>query len=499
MDYKRKIAIIDLGSNSVRMNIMGFSDSGKYMLLDQAKEKVRLSEGMGEDLIIREVPLTRLFHTLELFKQLIQVFAVEEVFCFATAAVRSAANQAEVLERIKALTALDFTVISGETESYLDYLGVINTMDLQDALLIDLGGASTELILVKGRRLKRFVSLPLGSVNLSEQHLSLSKAEKAVKDALKEVKWLDEAKGLPMIGLGGTIRTVAKVARAEVHWPIFPIHNYSMDYPTVKKELRRIEHTPEEQLGSIEGISPNRSDILQRGLAPFKVLFEHLRPPAVRISTSGVREGYFFEHYHAVMGIPKVSLNVLEASVSQLEKHYQVNTQHADYVRTLALRLFDIFAGEFLPDDKLVLSVASRLHDIGMHVDYYSHHLHGFYLLVHSNLYGLNDERLIRAAILVGMHRQKPILFELAPYIKVIGREDYERTKALSLFLSLAEQLDRSESQKVHDITLEGRTLVIQLKPGFEASLEEKAAQLSIRKLQAKYGLDVVFRCIEAL
>ena len=133
------------------------------------------------------------------------------------------------------------------------------------------------------------------------------------------------------------------------------------------------------------------------------------------------------------------------------------------------------------------------MHDIGMHVDYYSHHLHGFYLILQSNLSGLSDRQLIKVALLVGYHRQKPNLFDLRPFIQIVGRETHKRMKQLSLFLSLAEQLDRSESQKIKAIEWKDGILAFRLKPGYESSLEEQAAAVSLKQLQEKYRVKLVF------
>lgn len=493
MEYPRRKSIIDLGSNSVRMNVYGIGEAQDYIQMDQAKEKVRLSEGMGHDLMIREEPLSRLFATLDLFSQLNRVFEVEESHCLATAAVRSAANQGEILERIEERTGFRFRVLTGREEAELDYLGVINTMALDNALLVDLGGASTEIILVEDRQMKQAVSLPYGSVNLSENFESERAARQVIRRELNNLHWLKRAKGYEIIGLGGSIRTIAKVNRARVHWPLFSIHNYSMAPEDVHQVLSLIRRLPEERLVRVPGISSSRVDILKRGLVPFREIFRTLQPSRLRISTSGIREGFFYTNYHTRRELPLVSVNVLEDALVNFERRYLLNRVHCAYVTRLALELFDHLGQDFDEEDRLLLEVAARVHDIGMHVDYYSHHLHGFYLILQSNLSGLSDEQLIKVAFLVGYHRQKPILFDLRPFVQIIGNDTHKRMKQLSLFLSLAEQLDRSESQKIAAIDYQGEDLIFRVKPGYELSLEQQAAQMSLRLLQEKYRVKLVF------
>lgn len=493
MEYPRRKSIIDLGSNSVRMNIYGIGEAEDYIQMDQAKEKVRLSEGMGRELTIKEGPLERLFATLELFSQLNRVYEVEESYALATAAVRSAMNQAEILERIKSQTGFEFQVISGEEEAELDYLGVVNTMDLDNALLVDLGGASTEIILVQDRKMKQTLSLPVGSVNLSENYDTDRAARIKLRHELNKVHWLEQARGYEIIGLGGSIRTLAKVNRARQRWPLFSIHNYAMPASDVADVLELIRRLPQSRLARTPGISSSRADILKRGLAPFIELFHRIEPPQLRISTSGLREGFFYTRYHSKRGLPLVSEDVLHDALVNLERRYRLNRIHCAYVTRLSLELFDHLGADFNPEDRLLLEVAARVHDIGMHVDYYSHHLHGFYLILQSNLSGLSDEQLIKVAFLVGYHRQKPNLFDLRPFVQIVGHETHQRMKQLSLFLSLAEQLDRSESQKIKAIEYDNGVMTFRLKEGFESSLEQQAAQLSLRLLQEKYRVKLVF------
>lgn len=493
MEYPHRKSIIDLGSNSVRMNIYGIGEADDYIQMDQAKEKVRLSEGMGRELTIKSAPLERLFATLELFSQLNRVYEVEESYALATAAVRSAVNQTEVLERIEHRTGFSFQVLSGEEEAELDYLGVVNTMAIDDGLLVDLGGGSTEIILVQDRQMKEAISLPLGSVNLSENYDTDRAARLRIRQELQKLPWLDQARGYDIIGLGGSIRTLAKINRAARRWPLFSIHNYAMAAEDVAEVLALIRRLPEKRLARTPGISASRADILKRGLAPFIELFRLIEPSRLRISTSGLREGFFYTRYHTKRGLPPVSNDVLHDALVNFERRYRLNRVHCAYVTRLSLELFDHLGDDFDPEDRLLLEVAARVHDIGMHVDYYSHHLHGFYLILQSNLSGLSDEQLIKVAFLVGYHRQKPNLFDLRPFVQIVGSDTHKRMKQLSLFLSLAEQLDRSESQKIQSIDNDGRVMTFRLKDGFEASLEEQAAQLSLKRLQEKYRVKLVF------
>lgn len=151
------------------MNLIGINEMGGYSIYEQASEMVRLSEGMGEEKILKEKPMERTIHALMYFKKLLEVHETVEVYALATAAVRMAKNQAEFLQCVKQTTGFEFKVLTGHEEAYYDYLGVVNSMSLENALILDIGGASTELIWMKDRKLVEAVSLPIGSVSLSER------------------------------------------------------------------------------------------------------------------------------------------------------------------------------------------------------------------------------------------------------------------------------------------------------------------------------------------
>ena len=134
------LAVIDLGSNSVRLRITEINESGNYNLVSYEKEYVRLSENMGPEKMLKSAPMDRTIKALQHFKQLCMALENVRVIAVATAAVRQAVNQTEFLKRVKAETGFSFKVISGEREAYLDYVGVTRTLPIKNGLIIDITG-----------------------------------------------------------------------------------------------------------------------------------------------------------------------------------------------------------------------------------------------------------------------------------------------------------------------------------------------------------------------
>ena len=213
--------VIDLGSNSIRLRITQIMDGNFLRVTHQMKDYVRLSENMGPERTLKEEPMRRTIEALKKFKGIIDGLPNTRIKAIGTAATRQAKNQKEFLKRIKDEVGLDLEVISGEREAYLDYLGVAHTLPLHNCLVMDTGGASTELILVKDGQPVNLTSLPFGSVTISQQfHLedaisaaNLFQAMTVVEKSLSNLDWLLNAHKIPLVCLGGSNRTLAKIAR----------------------------------------------------------------------------------------------------------------------------------------------------------------------------------------------------------------------------------------------------------------------------------------------
>ncbi|MDW7670723.1 MAG: exopolyphosphatase [Bacillota bacterium] len=460
----KKIAIIDLGSNSVRMLLMKVFDDGSYKMLDEVKDMVRLSQGMGEENTLKPVPIKRTMNTLNLFKKLIQVHQADQVIPIATAAVRNAANQELFLDKVKMETGFDFRVASGEEEARYGYLGVINTMRVESGVMIDIGGASTEVAWFEDRQLKKAVSFPFGAVNLTEQFLGketitpekVKKVEQYVKKNLAELDWLKPLKGYPVVGLGGTIRTLAKMNKHKIGYPLESLHNYQMRFDEVEEHYQQLTKGTVEEIRQIPGVNKDRSDIIAAGVAPLRALLKTLDSGKLMISGNGLREGVFYEQYLKETGNNgEFVTDVTFHSVDNILKNFEMNLEHCHHVKKLALSLFDqtreihgLGAAE-----RRLLAVGALLHDVGMYIDYYNHHKHGFYLALNARLNGLRNRERLMCAYLVGMHRSLDLKEDWKQYDMLINEKDMEIIQKLSLFVRIAEKLDRSETGSVQDVT----------------------------------------------
>ena len=223
----------------------------------------------------------------------------------ATAAVRQAKNQKEFLKRVKNEAGLIINVIPGTREAEYDFLGVINTLPIQNALIMDTGGASTELILVQNRKLQHLVSIPFGSVNLSERFLNpdvISAPEyfalsTFIHETFNSIWWLRRAQNLPIIALGGSNRTLAKIERRKEKMADFEaIHGYRMPTKQANAIFKEILGADLAMRESIPGLSKFRADIIVGGLMPVISMIRYLDSDRLTFSQFGLREGALYDH-----------------------------------------------------------------------------------------------------------------------------------------------------------------------------------------------------------
>jgi len=474
-----KIAIIDLGSNSVRMIIMKILDNGSYKMIDQAKEMVRLSEGMSQDSYLKPVAVQRTIGALKLFRKLIDSYEVENVVAIATAGVRNAKNGNPFIEKVKNETGFHFDVIPGEMEAYYDYIGVINTIALEDCVILDVGGGSTEIILVENRKIKNSVSIPYGAVNMTERFLGKSeesagdrivKLEEFFREQLLRLGWLDNVRGLNVVGLGGSIRTLAKINKRAGGYFLEGLHNYRMEPSEVEEVYTKVANAKISERKEIPGLQKDRADIISGGLVPLKVLMEYIDSRMLIISGNGLREGVFYRHYLKKSGFDyEMVPDVLKHSIINTLKKYDVNEHHSRHICKLALEMFDQLpeihgAGK---DRRKLLEAGALLHDIGLYVDYYNHHSHGFYLALNSNINGISNKELVFCAFIIAMHRDESFKKRWNDYKLYINKEDFDAIRKLSIFVRIAEELDRNDYGSIEGLqcSSKGNDVVIRLVP----------------------------------
>ena len=300
------LAVIDLGSNSVRLKISELTKDGQAVTKHYEKRYVRLSSQMGPEKILKPEPMDRTVAALRDFRQVCDQYDHGRIVAVATAAVRQAKNQQEFLERVREETGFQFRVITGEQEAYLDYVGVARTLPIDRGIIIDTGGASMELIAVDNGAAEETVSIPIGSVTLSQRYqlgdvinaADLFDAMVEVDEILSHQRWLNRFRDTRIVALGGSNRALGKIYRWRnaVDGKAASIHGLTMSSQTAFGIMHQLVEADQATRAQVRGVMKARADVIVGGLLPLLALMRQLAIDSVSFSNNGLREGILFKY-----------------------------------------------------------------------------------------------------------------------------------------------------------------------------------------------------------
>jgi len=484
-----KIAVIDLGSNTARLVLANVLPNGHFVIFDELKESVRLGQDMDRDGFLKPSRVAQAVKTLKMFRKLCDSYNVDKVYAFATNAVRRAKNQRSFIEEINAVCGFKFKVLSEEEEATHIYHGVINSLDIPKAVIMDISGSSLQLIHYNRRNLLNRENLPFGTITLSDlfNDPSVSPEEQAkqietyVYEQLQKISWLKELDpDVQFVGVGGSFRNLARIVKRMKRYPVDMIHNMNVsreDFDSVYDTIKVLE--PEKR-NKIKGLNSDRADIFVAALSSIKAFFNSTNFDNLVISGSGIREGIMFNH--AVPSTMEKPLSdVLGYSAYTLMSYYDVNIPHAEQVCNLSIQLYkQLRVLHKLPRQYVkVLRIAALLHDSGLRVKFYDRYRHSFYFILNSNLYGVSHRDLVLAAFVAqGTRKDEFNAAEWNKYKDLLKEEDLVAVLRLGVILRIAESLDRSMTGVIKSLNCDvlGDSVIMKTEVDGDATLEIKDA-----------------------
>ena len=259
---RKPIAIVDIGSNSVRLVAYeGLARSPTPIF----NEKVlcALGRGVATTGRLNEEGVGAALTALRRFRILCETMQVADIRVLATAAARDAANGEAFLEQARAAIGSRIELLSGQREAELSALGVVSSIHDPNGIVGDLGGGSLELVDVKGTRVGRGVSLRIGGLALMDMSgKSPKKAQKIVREALSKAKPLDHLKGRTFYAVGGTWRSLARLHMGQRNYPLPVMHGYVIPARDVEEFAYLVERVNSDTLAAINSISAARRPLL---------------------------------------------------------------------------------------------------------------------------------------------------------------------------------------------------------------------------------------------
>ncbi|RCW46332.1 MULTISPECIES: exopolyphosphatase [unclassified Halanaerobium] len=512
-----KLAIVDIGSNSIKMILVDYREDNSFRIIDELKETVRLGEGMYKNNYLKEDRINKALQTLTLFKNLCDAVEVDKIITVATAAVRAAVNRKKFLDRVYKQTGLEVRVLSGKEEAYYDYMGVSNSFDQNSALIMDVGGGSVELILMEERKIKESISLSFGALTITEKFALYEEnkydkeIEKYLYEQFSKLDWLQEINSIPLIGVGGTIRNIAKIWQRETNYPLDLLHYYSMEKENVTSVYEKVSSKNIEERKNIDGLSKKRADIFIGASALVNYLMSYTGIEDLIISGKGIREGLVYDYLIEGEGIIE---DVLDYSIRNLLHNFDMNEAHAAKIYKLSKSIFDQLktsfsfkTDEFSGRIDRILKTASLLHDVGTNINYYDHHEHSFYVILNADLYGLNHREHLLAAYISASHRHNK--YSLHKYnlnrknfkdIINLKGEDKELIRKAGIILEIAESLDLNRKGLVEkvEININEDSIIFNVFSEYDLQLEIEDAFEAAGGFETLFSKMIEFKLLDS-
>jgi len=484
----KRVGVIDIGSNSVRMVVYEKTSRFAFHILHECKSSVRLSQDAYQNAgTLQEIPMQRTFDALENFLSIINSFKARKILCVATSALRDAPNRKDFLNKVKHKLGLKIKVINGERESYLGAVACANLLPKQtNALSIDIGGGSTEFSLINDKNITNNISLKLGTVRIKELYFDKDDIQGAKIYIDSQLESLDNINPTSIIGIGGTFRAVSSAIMTSKSYPFDKLHAFESSHDEFSNYLDKILSSNEDELKKLH-IKKARYDIIKPGALILSRILQKFNIKKLITSGVGVREGLYLTDLLR-NSKDKLPLNY-NASVRYILDLHVDNKDYANQLSKLAKNIFDL-TYEFLEIDKKYryeLGLVAKLFTSGSNMHFYSQHKHNYHLLQNALEYGFTHQQTMLIATLSRYANRKnpsPIhvekYAELLPSVEILNK----LTNLLSLSISLLRHRPRNID---FEMKFDNDTLNISSKNKLYL------AQESVKKLSSLENLEINF------
>ncbi|MFZ1024104.1 MAG: Ppx/GppA phosphatase family protein [Thermoplasmata archaeon] len=404
-----ELGIIDLGSNTARLVVYASTPEGGLRLLLESKEIPRLGMGRLSDGSLSRDAIERGIGALRRFARLLAASGNPRTIAVATSAVRDAPNGAEFLQRVRREARLTPEIIDGEEEGRYAYLGVSSAFALSSDLVVDLGGGSLQGARVHQGRLVNAVSRPLGALRMTEEFLEHDPPKRKEIDELRE-HVRREFRKFPttghgrLFGVGGSIRSLGRVAIQLKNYPVQRVHGYPITVRDLRALGELLFEMPSDRRKGVAGLSGQRADVI---LAAIVIVEELLRATAadhLYVCGTGIREGIANEAFG--IPLPAAAEELAHRSVSAYARALGFSLAHGEAVADAATSVFDQLhpTRERDAGARLALRVAGWMHDSGTVIDPGLHAEHSAYILRHATVLGLFHRETLLSSMAAELH-----------------------------------------------------------------------------------------------
>ncbi len=513
-----RLAAIDIGSNAMRLRIVDVDPPEEgprgprfrpFREVSAERVPVRLGHDVFTKGRIEPSMIAQACDALRRFRTTMDSVKVDRYRAVATSASREAKNGDVFVERAEREAGVHVDVIEGVEEARLVQVAVRERLNLEgrSVVLVDIGGGSTELTLMKDLSAVFARSLPVGTVRLVEAFLDgggrvdgvraqllEEYVERVCSEPLRELVLAADGPIDVMVATGGNIDTLAELCPTPLAFP----ETRAVEIASMRKLLSSLSELTLDERCARFGLRPDRADTI---VPASRILLQVADALGVRELLSpgvGLKEGVLvdlaIEHF-----LPRdfsgEAASVTDACL-RLGRRYHFDEAHGRVVSQLAMQLFDDLdtLHGLGPRDRILLLAAAMLHDVGDFVRYEGHHKHSFYIIAHSDIMGLTPAERSIVANVARYHRKSPPSLEHENF-RDLSREDRSKVKMMASLLRLADALDREHRRVVSSVKarVSGGTLWLDVEGTEARALEEWTVRAKSGMLRETLGLEVRF------
>jgi exopolyphosphatase/guanosine-5'-triphosphate,3'-diphosphate pyrophosphatase len=503
------IAAIDAGSNAVRLSV-----ARAYSALDiEPLYTERYSLRLGESVFLRhrfsEEIFKRSTKAFRHFKEVMDEHGVTRYRAVATSATREARNRRKFLRHIKRTSGIALEVISSAEESRLGREAAIAALGPESPprCIIDLGGGSLEINILRDHTVEQNAQLPVGTVRLmTTLNIPGVIRPPQAEQVRRYVRALLESKlpSRPNLGescavaLGGSAETLAAIAPGPRHHGV----------PTLELSLLRerlpgiLERDVRERMKTY-GVRRDRADVIGIAAIIFITLGRYMNLRALSIPSIGIREGLLQEIAREAFSRKEphrynAQARQLIVGTRSFARRLEYDQPHAEHVRELSILLFDQLQAvhHLTPQSRVLLEAGALLHDVGHMVSHRGHHKHGEYLALNGDIPGLEARDRAIVAALVRYHNRKSLPAGHHVAYSSLTNADQRITRRLAAILRVAEALDHSHRQRVTNLaaSFQRGAVGLQITAQGDAGEDLRDANRSAELFEKEFHVRLYFR-----
>ena len=504
------VAVIDIGTASIRMAVAEIDGGAGVRTLEVLSQAVSLGKDTFTAGAIRKTTIEECARVLKSYRRVLEEYQItgpDQIRVIATSAVREAKNRLAFIDRIYIATGFNVEPIDEAVENRVTYLGILPHLQAEPALatartlVVEVGGGSTETLVVRDGNVLYAHSYRLGSLRLLETLEAYQTPtgkvrgimERQIERTVREIRENVPPNGaVEMIALGSDVRHV--VSQLTPDWN--PTTLARLPVAALEDFTNQVLEMNDDEIVGRYHLSFQDADTLGPALLTYVQLARAFNLEYLLVSNANLRDGLLKEMAVQSAWTEELANQAFRSAIA-LGRRYHFDETHAQHVAEISRQLFLELRDEHQLDQRfeVILYLAALLHEIGLYVSFQSHHKHSMYLIRNSELFGVGGRDLLLTAMVARYYRRASPQPTHDGYARLERNERVSVAK-LAAILRVAVALNDSRSQRISNFSCsrEDDRLVISIPNIEDLSLEQLALRQNGALFEETYGLKVLLR-----